>query len=65
MIVKFILYAVLVSILCTTASWGRMQPGSAGDIARSGGGSGSSWSSRTGGGSWGAGGGGGSGGGHK
>ena len=58
---KFILYAVLVSILCTTASWGRMQPGPSSNGSRSGAG-GSSWSSNTGGGSWS---GGSSGGGHK
>jgi uncharacterized membrane protein YgcG len=55
---KFILYALVVSMLCTTASWSKLL---ARDDYNSGSGrGGSSWSSNTGdgGGSWGGGGGG-------
>jgi len=54
--VKFIIYALVVSLICTLLIWGKLL-GFSGSSARSG--SGSSWSSsNSGGGSW-------SGGGHK
>jgi endoglucanase/acidic type I keratin len=58
---KFILYTLIVSLFCTTLSWGRLlsAPGSNSGNHRI---SGSSWGSNTGGGSWGGGSGGG---GHK
>jgi uncharacterized membrane protein YgcG len=60
---KFILYALLISLISSTASWSRMLAG-AEAAAGAGSRSGSSWSSNTGGGGWSSGGGS-SGGGHK
>ncbi|WP_170942250.1 hypothetical protein [Noviherbaspirillum denitrificans] len=52
---KFILYALMVSLVCTILSWGELADGGSGSASRSG----SSWSSNSGstGGSWGGGGG--------
>lgn len=55
---KFIVYALIVSFVCTMFSWGALLDGSGGGGSSSRSGSGSSWSSNTGsGGSWGGGGG--------
>lgn len=50
---KFIIYALLVSLVCTILSWGELTDGSSGSYRS---GSGSTWSSNSGGG-WGGGGG--------
>jgi hypothetical protein len=57
---KFIVYALVVSLVTTMASWGKVLSGNS--FGGSGSRSGSSWSSTSGGSSWGSGGGGG---GHK
>jgi hypothetical protein len=48
---KFIIYAVIVSLITTVSSWGKLMSGSGGTS-----GGGSSWSSSSGGSSWGSGG---------
>lgn len=55
---KFILYALIVSFVCTMFSWGALLDGPGGSSSSSHAGSGSTWSSNTGsgGGSWGSGG---------
>lgn len=53
---KFIVYALIVSFVCTISSWGELLDGSGGSGSSYRSGSGSSWSSNTGGGSWGGGG---------
>jgi len=56
---KFIVYAIMVSLTSTLASWGRMTTGAIGTSrSYTSGYTGSTWNSTTGGGSWGGGGGG-------